>query len=115
LTQSLLINGRGRFNCSQLAPESAACNASRPDCSLPTLFTAVPGRTYRLRVGSLTSLSSLNFEIEGHSMTVVEADGYYVNPVTVTSHFIYSGETYSVLVTAGQDPSRTYWAASAGR
>jgi FtsP/CotA-like multicopper oxidase with cupredoxin domain len=72
----------------------------------------VPGRTYRLRVGSLTSL---NFEIEGHSMTVVEADGYYVNPVTVTSHFIYSGETYSVLVTADQDPSRTYWAASAGR
>lgn len=61
-TQSLLINGRGMFNCS-LAP-GGACNASRPDCTLPPLFTAVPGKTYLLRIGSLTSLSSLNFEIE---------------------------------------------------
>ncbi|KAL6626396.1 hypothetical protein ACP70R_030122 [Stipagrostis hirtigluma subsp. patula] len=109
--QSLLINGRGMFNCSQLAP-GGACNASRPGCALPALFTAVPGKTYRLRVGSLTSLSSLSFEIEGHSMTVVEADGHYVKPVAVKSLFIYSGETYSVLVKADQDPSRNYWAAS---
>jgi FtsP/CotA-like multicopper oxidase with cupredoxin domain len=84
--KSLLINGRGMFNCSSLA--TPACNASRPDCALPALFTAVPGRTYRLRFGSLTSLSSLNFEIEGHSMTVVEADGHYVRPVVVRSLFI---------------------------
>ncbi|RCV29353.1 hypothetical protein SETIT_6G006300v2 [Setaria italica] len=56
--------------------------------------------------------SSLNFEIEGHSMTVVEADGHYVRPVVVDSLFVYSGETYSVLVKADQDPSRNYWAAS---
>ncbi|GJN38145.1 hypothetical protein PR202_gb27159 [Eleusine coracana subsp. coracana] len=109
--QSLLINGRGRFNCSSVAA-GAGCNASSPECSLPTLFTAVPGKTYRLRIGSLTSLSSLNFEIQGHSMTVVEADGHYVNPVRVDSLFVYSGETYSVLVTADQDPSMSYWAAS---
>ncbi|TVU22913.1 hypothetical protein EJB05_32634, partial [Eragrostis curvula] len=97
--QSLLINGRGSFNCGASA-------------ALPTLFTAVPGKTYRLRIGSLTSLSALNFEIEGHTMTVVEADGYYVSPVVVKSLFVYSGETYSVLVKADQDPSRSYWAAS---
>ncbi|TKW12127.1 hypothetical protein SEVIR_5G016600v4 [Setaria viridis] len=109
--QSLLINGRGMFGCSPAAPGggAAACNAS---CALPALFTAVPGKTYRLRIGSLTSLSSLNFEIEGHSMTVVEADGHYVRPVVVDSLFVYSGETYSVLVKADQDPSRNYWAAS---
>ncbi|CAO2195548.1 unnamed protein product [Urochloa humidicola] len=119
--QSLLINGRGIFaNCSsssshQLAappPGGAACNASCAAMPPPPLFTAVPGKTYRLRIGSLTSLSSLNFEIEGHSMTVVEADGHYVSPVAVDSLFIYSGETYSVLVKADQDPSRSYWAAS---
>src|SRR3954468_9673667 len=71
--QSLLINGRGMFNCS-LAPVGT-CNISRPDCALPTLFTAVPGKTCLLRIGSLTSLSSLYFEIEGHQMMVVEADG----------------------------------------
>ncbi|RCV29333.1 hypothetical protein SETIT_6G004600v2 [Setaria italica] len=84
--QSLLINGRGMFGCFPAAP-GGACNAS---CALPALFTA----------------------IEGHSMTVVEADGHYVRPVVVDSLFVYSGETYSVLVKADQDPSRNYWAAS---
>lgn len=45
-------------------------------------------------------------------MTVVEADGHFVEPFVVTRLFIYSGETYSVLVTANQDPSRNYWATS---
>uniref|UniRef100_A0A0E0QTI1 L-ascorbate oxidase n=2 Tax=Oryza TaxID=4527 RepID=A0A0E0QTI1_ORYRU len=113
--QSLLINGRGVFNCSPPAASNgggAACNAFGGECGWPTLFTASPGKTYRLRIGSLTSLASLSFEIEGHTMTVVEADGYYVTPVVVKNLFIYSGETYSVLVTADQDPSRSYWAAS---
>ncbi|PKI31063.1 hypothetical protein CRG98_048546, partial [Punica granatum] len=45
----------------------------------------------------------------GHNMTVVEADGHYVEPFTVKNIFIYSGETYSILVKAEQDPSRNYW------
>ncbi|AQK91080.1 Cupredoxin superfamily protein [Zea mays] len=115
--QSLLINGRGvfePFHCSRAPSASGCSSAPRPaaGCAPPALFTAVPGKTYRLRVGSLTSLSALNFAIEGHSMTVVEADGHYVRPVVVDSLYIYSGESYSVLLTADQDPSRNYWAAS---
>uniref|UniRef100_A0ACD5XUI2 Uncharacterized protein n=1 Tax=Avena sativa TaxID=4498 RepID=A0ACD5XUI2_AVESA len=110
--QSLLINGRGIFNCSKLVPATGTCNSSSPDCGLRSLFTVVPGKTYLLRIGSLTSLSSLSFEIEGHSMTVVEADGHYVRPFVVRNLFIYSGETYSVLVKADQDPRRNYWATS---
>lgn len=45
-------------------------------------------------------------------MTVVEADGHYVEPFVTDSLFIYSGETYSVLVKADQDPSRNYRAAT---
>ncbi|CAN6195691.1 unnamed protein product [Urochloa humidicola] len=61
--QSLLINGRGRFvNCSSMAP--GACNATHPECATP-VFAVVPGRTYRFRIASVTSLSALNFEIEG--------------------------------------------------
>lgn len=45
-------------------------------------------------------------------MTVVEADGHYVDPFVVKNLFIYSGETYSVIVKADQDPSRNYWAVS---
>ena len=42
-------------------------------------------------------------------MTVVEADGHYVEPFVVKNLFIYSGETYSVLIKADQEPSRNYW------
>ncbi|XP_028763496.1 L-ascorbate oxidase-like [Neltuma alba] len=112
--QSLLIQGRGRFNCSKLATPSldaGVCNTSNPDCS-PYTQTVVPGKTYRLRVASLTALSALSFQIEGHDMTVVEADGHYVEPFQVQNLFLYSGETYSVLVKADRDPSRNYWITS---
>jgi L-ascorbate oxidase len=46
---------------------------------------------------------------QGHNMTVVEADGSYVEPFVVENLFIYSGETYSVLIKADQKPSRNYW------
>ncbi|KAJ4966657.1 hypothetical protein NE237_018506 [Protea cynaroides] len=111
--QSLLIQGRGRYNCSVLSTssiEAGLCNTTNPDCS-PYSMTVVSGKTYRLRISSLTSLSALNFEIEGHNMTVVEADGHYVQPLIIKNLNIYSGETYSVLVKADQDPSRNYWAA----
>ncbi|KAL5986343.1 hypothetical protein ACLOJK_014676 [Asimina triloba] len=42
-------------------------------------------------------------------MTVVEADGNYVEPVVVDDLDIYSGESYSVLITTDQNPSANYW------
>ncbi|XVE86735.1 hypothetical protein DITRI_Ditri18aG0057500 [Diplodiscus trichospermus] len=104
--QSLLINGRGNYNCSGLA--HGVCNSTNPQCS-PSTLTVISGKTYRLRLASLTSLSALSFQIEDHEMTVVEADGQFVEPFVTRNLFIYSGETYSVLVTANQDPSRNYW------
>ncbi|EOX92188.1 Cupredoxin superfamily protein isoform 2 [Theobroma cacao] len=112
--QSLLIHGRGRFNCSSLTiptSDTGVCNTTNPDCA-PFRLIVVPGKTYRLRISSLTALSALSFQIEGHNMTVVEADGHYVEPFVVQNLFIYSGETYSVLVKADQDPTRNYWITS---
>ncbi|CAN0901908.1 L-ascorbate oxidase [Linum grandiflorum] len=110
--QSLLINGRGKYNCSQVAPaangSTSVCNPTNPSCN-PFTLTVVPGKTYRIRIGSLTSLSTLSFQIEGHKMTVVEADGNYVEPFETASLYVYSGETYSVLVKADQPPTRNYW------
>ncbi|KAL3613414.1 hypothetical protein CASFOL_042677 [Castilleja foliolosa] len=107
--QSILIQGRGKFNCNISGIAVGMCNSTNPECA-PYALTVVPGKTYRLRIGSLTALSALSFEIEGHNMTVVEADGHYVEPFVVKNLYIYSGETYSVLVKADQDPSRNYWA-----
>ncbi|KAK1591661.1 hypothetical protein Q3G72_011361 [Acer saccharum] len=46
---------------------------------------------------------------QGHNMTVVEADWNYVEPFVTQNLYIYSGDTYSVLVTANQDSSSNYW------
>ncbi|VFQ96026.1 unnamed protein product [Cuscuta campestris] len=106
--QSLLINGRGKFACSAGDLAAGVCNATNPECA-PYSLNVLPGKTYRLRIGSLTALSALSFQIQGHNMTVVEADGNYVDPFVVQNLFIYSGETYSVLLRADQDPKRNYW------
>ncbi|KAF5961900.1 hypothetical protein HYC85_003109 [Camellia sinensis] len=98
--QSLLIQGRGRFDCSTPGIEAGLCNAQIPN-ALPIL-----------RISSLTGLSALSFEIEGHNMTVVATDGHYVEAFVVKNLFIYSGVTYSVLIKTDQDPSRNYWASS---
>lgn len=115
--QSLLIEGRGSYNCSLVkstnnsAGTGSICNSTNPDCSIPYILSVVAGHTYRLRITSVASLSSFNFLLEGHNMTVVEADGHYVEPFVVKDLNIYSGETYSVLITANQNASRNYWAA----
>jgi hypothetical protein len=42
---------------------AGACNAAHPECATQ-VFAVVPGKTYRFRIASVTSLSALNFEIE---------------------------------------------------
>ncbi|KAK7372671.1 hypothetical protein VNO80_06058 [Phaseolus coccineus] len=111
--QSLLINGRGQHNCSLAAN---AMNTSLPQCKFrgneecaPQIFHVHPNKTYRIRIASTTSLASLNLAIGNHKLVVVEADGNYVKPFTVDDIDIYSGETYSVLLTTNQDPKKNYW------
>ncbi|CAI0397284.1 unnamed protein product [Linum tenue] len=112
--QSLLINGRGQYNCSLASRYNSS--AALPECSLgggeqwaPNVLKVLPNKTYRLRIASTTSLASLNLAIGGHNVTVVEADGNYVQPFSTTDVDIYSGETYSVLFTTNQNPDENYW------
>nr|TKS12692.1 hypothetical protein D5086_0000061140 [Populus alba] len=106
--QSLLINGRGRYQCELLGVSNRdQCNGSSTECS-PDVVKVKPKQTYRFRIASLTSLSALSFQIEGHKMTVVETDGVHVVPFVTDNLYIYSGETYSVLVTTDQNHSRNY-------
>ncbi|XP_074578343.1 L-ascorbate oxidase-like [Curcuma longa] len=109
--QSLLINGRGQYNCSlaaHLIQGSSTCKFTSKACE-PVVLRVLPNKTYRLRIASTTSLASLNLAIGNHKMTVVEADGNYVKPFSVDDMDIYSGESYSVLITTDQNPSSNYW------
>jgi L-ascorbate oxidase len=49
--------------------------------------------------------------MQGHKMTVVQADGRYIKPFDVYNLDVYSGQSYDVLFTANQDASINYWAA----
>ncbi|KAI9082242.1 hypothetical protein K1719_035665 [Acacia pycnantha] len=110
--QSLLINGRGQFNCSMSSSRTLPkCRFRGNEPCAPQTLHVLPNKTYRFRIASSTALASLNLAIQNHKMVVVEADSNYVKPFAVQDIDIYSGESYSVLVTSDQDPSKNYWIA----
>ncbi|CAJ1971188.1 unnamed protein product [Sphenostylis stenocarpa] len=111
--KSLLINGRGQYNCSMAAH---LIKTTLPQCKFelgeecaPHILQVDPNKTYRIRIASTTSLVSLHFAIANHKMMVVEADGNYVQPFSTDIIHIHSGESYSVLITTNQDPNKNYW------
>ncbi|PKI40293.1 hypothetical protein CRG98_039318 [Punica granatum] len=103
---SLLINGRGQYNCSLAA---GTCKFTGREQCAPRVLRVLPNKTYRLRLASTTALASLNVAVANHKMVVVEADGNYVEPFEVDDLYIYSGESYSVLIKTDQDPTKNYW------
>ncbi|KAI3509298.1 hypothetical protein L1887_24472 [Cichorium endivia] len=113
--QSLLINGRGQYNCTLAAAHDSngsslsACKFRGNEQCAPNILHVQPNKTYRLRVASTTALASLNLAIGNHKMVMVEADGNYLQPFSVNDFDIYSGETYSVLFHTDQNPSNNYW------
>ncbi|KAI5059105.1 hypothetical protein GOP47_0025424 [Adiantum capillus-veneris] len=115
--QTLLINGRGSYDCA-LVPKGGltssgdvkVCNTSNPQCASPVM-PVERGKMYRLRIASVASISSLNFVVEKHKLKVVEADGNYVEPAEVDDLDIYPGQSYSVLLNSNQFPGRNYWVA----
>ncbi|CAH1434824.1 unnamed protein product [Lactuca virosa] len=97
--QSLLINGRGQYNCT-LAAAHNSNGSSLPVCKFrgneqcaPNILNVEPNKTYRLRVASTTALASLNLAIGNHKMVMMEADGNYLQPFSVNDFDIYSGSS----------------------
>ncbi|KAG8738525.1 laccase [Ceratobasidium sp. 414] len=91
---SALINGKGRYVNGPATPRSR--------------INVTPGKRYRLRVINASAIGSYTFSIEGHNMTIIEADGIAHQPLTVASFQIYAGQRYSVIVTANK-PVANYW------
>ncbi|KIO00648.1 laccase [Pisolithus tinctorius Marx 270] len=86
-----LINGPGRGPSSPLA-----------------VLNITQGQRCRFRIIGASCDPWFNFTIDGHNMTVIEADGNEVEPVIVDSLAVYAGQRYSVVVTADQ-PVDNYW------
>lgn len=71
-------------------------------------FPVNPGKTYLLRVTNIGNLLPTYFEIEGHELTIVEADGIYVEPYKVDRLFLTAAQRYAVLLTTKDSTSQNY-------
>ncbi|KAH6899529.1 laccase 2 precursor [Coprinopsis sp. MPI-PUGE-AT-0042] len=91
---STLINGKGRYVDGPVVP------------------LAVVGVTqntrYRLRLVSISCDPFFDFSIDGHPLTIIEADGVNTEPLVVDSLRIFAGQRYSVVLNANQAIDN-YW------
>ncbi|CAE6445099.1 unnamed protein product [Rhizoctonia solani] len=91
---SALINGKGRY-------------VGGPEVERAVLKVQ-PGKRYRFRVINTSAIGSYTFAIEGHTMTIIEADGIAHEPLVVDSFDIYAGQRYSFILEANQTVAN-YW------
>ncbi|MCC5796670.1 MAG: copper resistance system multicopper oxidase [Methylophaga sp.] len=91
--------GQMRMSPTDLADVSGytfLINGKTPEQNWTGLFT--PGERIRLRFINASAMSIYDLRITGLPMTVVQADGQYVEPVTVDELRFSVAETYDVIV-----------------
>jgi len=76
-------------------------NGHGPDENWTGLFA--PGERVRLRIINAAAMTNFNIRIPGLAMTVVAADGNYVQPVETDEFQIGVAETYDVIVQPTED------------
>ena len=88
---SHLINGRGRH-------PSVPYIQSRL-----SQFTVESSKTYRFRIIGAQKEPIYRLSIDGHKLTVVATDGYFIEPIRNVDYIMFhSGERYDFLLTANQ-------------
>lgn len=103
MADATLINGLGRYaggppssplsvitvqKGKRYATHSLSCESCSTRC-LPS---------YRMRLVSMSCDPSYNFTIDGHDMTIIEADGVNTQPLTVDKIEIFAAQRYSFIV-----------------
>ncbi len=74
-----------------------------------------PGERLLLRIVNASAMTLFDLRIPGLEMTVVAADGQYVNPVSVEEFRLGVAETYDVLVEPAADMAYTIFAQAIDR
>ncbi|MBN8239785.1 copper resistance system multicopper oxidase [Marinobacter hydrocarbonoclasticus] len=88
-------------------------NGKGPEQNGTGLFE--PGERIRLRFINSSAMTYFDVRIPGLEMTVVQADGNNVQPVTVDEFRIGVAETYDVIVRPREEQAYTIFAESMGR
>ena len=110
--------GRMRMSPTDIADITGATytyliNGQAPDSNWTALF--MPGERVRLRFINAAAMTYFNLRIPGLAMTVVQADGQNVQPITVDEIQMGVAETYDVIVTPEDDRAYTIFAESMDR
>jgi CopA family copper-resistance protein len=110
--------GDMRMNPTDLADVTAATytyliNGHSPAENWTALFQ--PGERIRLRFINASAMSIFNIRVPGLPLTVVQADGQYVQPVTTDEFQIGTAETFDVLVQPSTDEAFAIYAESNDR
>ncbi|KAG2056214.1 laccase [Suillus hirtellus] len=91
---STLINGLGRY-------------AGGPQSDL-AVINITRGKRYRFRLIQMSCEANIKFSIDGHNLTIIEADGQLTEPLVVDQLQILAGQRYSVVLEANQSVDN-YW------
>ncbi|OIW21539.1 hypothetical protein TanjilG_06160 [Lupinus angustifolius] len=76
------------------------------------VFTGEAGKTYKFRVSNVGLATSINFRIQGHSLTLIEIEGAHTLQEVYESFDIHVGQSATFLVTLKGSPSDYYIVAS---
>ncbi|KAH7093948.1 laccase [Auriculariales sp. MPI-PUGE-AT-0066] len=68
-----------------------------------------PGKKHRVRFVNTSVDTFFRVSLDGHNMTVIQADFNPVNPYTAATVGIAIGQRYDVIIEANQDPTKNYW------
>ncbi|KAG7388734.1 ferroxidase fet3 [Phytophthora boehmeriae] len=109
LWDSIVINNRGRFNCSAAAMNNLTdCDPDQPLSN----FQFRGGKRYLFRLISMASAAPFEFSIDDHEFQVIAADAEPVVPTKrINSLFINNGQRYDIIVEAKNDTHGvgSYW------
>lgn len=94
IADSTLINGLGRYSGGPASPLS--------------VVSVKKGTRYRMRLIVMSCGPYYTFSIDGHGMTIIEADGINTAPVIANNITVYPGQRYSFILTANQTVGN-YW------
>ena len=99
-----LINGLNRRDCSTLTHRM--CDDST--ASLPT-FDVSPNENHRLRFINVGAFAWFQVSMDEHKLAITEADGTDIIPAYESSLMISPAQRYSVIITADQKNSDSFW------
>ncbi|KAF4636854.1 hypothetical protein G7Y89_g1222 [Cudoniella acicularis] len=71
-------------------------------------FHFTPGKTYKIRFIGMAAFASTFFNLQGHTMTVIEVDGTYVEKQETDFIRVAPAQRYTVLVTALPTAEKNY-------